>query len=499
VTGRRNRVALLSALALALLFGAAAPVAAAGSISFGDPSASAVFGNGITFSQPVTASGLEARYVEIMITRPGSAGAEVHTIAQVGNITASTFEYSLREQDGHLYPNTRFVARWRVVDTAGGVHVGPQTSVTYIDTRFQWRSATGKLVRVHWYKGDDAFGQRALAISEAGVAKAEELFGVTETEPIDFYVYSDIPAFYGALGPGTRENVGGEALPEIRTLFALITPDQISASWVGIVIPHELTHLVFDTAVHNPYHFPPRWFNEGLAVYLTQGNDPSDRGLVRDAVNAGDIIPLSGLAGQFPTQRDKFGLAYAESVSAIDFLVRRYGSDALVKLVRSYQAGVTDDAAFKGALGVDTGGFNDAWLADIGAREPVTQGPRPDPAGPLPSGWSSSPAPAASGSLTASASPSPSASAAPATGVPAGSGALPPPTLVLAPTPVAPSAPEPGASVTPLVTPGVIAEQPPVTRASNVGLAWLFGALAILLAALGLGLIAFRRHPAEPR
>ena len=54
-------------------------------------------------------------------------------------------------------------------------------------------------------------------------------------------------------------------------MFALITPDQIDESWVDVVMPHELTHLVFDTAVDNPYHFPPRWLNEGLAVYLSQG------------------------------------------------------------------------------------------------------------------------------------------------------------------------------------------------------------------------------------
>ena len=42
-----------------------------------------------------------------------------------------------------------------------------------------------------------------------------------------------------------------------------------------VVVPHELTHLVFDTAVTNPYHFPPRWLNEGLAVYLSEGTSPA--------------------------------------------------------------------------------------------------------------------------------------------------------------------------------------------------------------------------------
>ena len=112
-------------------------------------------------------------------------------------------------------------------------------------------------------------------------------------------------------------------------------------------MPHELTHLVFDTAVKNPYHFPPRWLNEGLAVYLSEGYGDSWRAAVKNAVDDDEIIPLDGLTGQFPTTRDQFFLAYGESVSAVDYLVRTYGQDALVKLVRSYADGVTDDEAFQ--------------------------------------------------------------------------------------------------------------------------------------------------------
>ena len=69
-------------------------------------------------------------------------------------------------------------------------------------------------------------------------------------------------------------------------MFALIGPDDVADPWVGIVIPHELTHLVFDTAVRNPYHFPPRWLNEGVAVYLSEGYTASDRSAVEAAVVA---------------------------------------------------------------------------------------------------------------------------------------------------------------------------------------------------------------------
>ncbi len=355
---------------------------------FGEPTASATWGTGVTFRQPVTLSEPVSR-AEILLSVPGSLGPVVSEVQPPTCCGGATLEYQLHDAASHIVPNTRFTARWRLTTPSGAV-VGPPVSVTYLDTRFDWKTKPGKLVRVHWYQGSDAFGRRALEIGERAVEDAAKLLGVSETEPVDFYIYAGQQPFYDALGPGTRENVGGEAHADIRTMFALITPDEIDASWVGVVVPHELTHLVFDTAVKNAYHFPPRWLNEGLAVYLSEGYTDSWRSGVRAAIGSKSIIPLDGLTGQFPTTRDRFFLAYGESVSAVDYLVRTFGKPALVKLVRSYADGVTDDEAFTRALGIDATAFGAKWLGDLGVEPPVAVGPAPPPAGPLPSGWTGS-------------------------------------------------------------------------------------------------------------
>ena len=49
---------------------------------------------------------------------------------------------------------------------------------------------------------------------------------------------------------------------------------------------------------------------------------------------------------QFPTSAERFYLAYAESVSAVAFLVRENGEEALVRLIQTYADGVSDDEAF---------------------------------------------------------------------------------------------------------------------------------------------------------
>lgn len=366
------------------------PVAAATSwAEFGKPAAESSFTTGVRFSQPVTVGRALAR-VELLLTIADAGGPTVIPLPAPTGTGAMTLTHLLDPAvDGHLLPNTPLAARWRLVsaDDPAVVEIGPEVRLTYVDDRFEWQTEAGALVRVHWYEGTRVFGARALTIGEDAVRKASDLLRVTETDPVDFFVYADQAAFYDALGPGTRENVGGQANAEIRTMFALIPTNQISDPWVGIVIPHELTHLVFDTAAANPYHFPPRWLNEGLAVYLSQGYDTSDRRQVDGAASAGRLIPLDGLTGQFPTSLERFTLAYAESVSAIDYLVRTHGQDPLVSLIRSYAQGRTDDEAFKAALGLDMSAFGAAWLEELGAASPTRYGPQPAPPGPIPPAW----------------------------------------------------------------------------------------------------------------
>jgi hypothetical protein len=460
---------LLVILVTVGLFVSLAPPAAAATLgTFGTPTATSTFEKGVTFSQPVTVNEALDR-VELLVTSADAIGPTVVSLPAPSTGSTTLTHVLDPAKDGHILPNTKMTAQWRLVSAADKtvVELGPEVKVTYADDRFDWKTEAGSLVRVHWYEGSDAFGKRALTIGEDAVKKTSELLGVTESEPIDFYIYADQTAFYDALGPGTRENVGGEAIATIRTLFGLIPAAQIDDAWVGIVIPHELTHLVFDTAAKNAYHFPPRWLNEGVAVYESQGYGGDDRSQVASSARDGSLIPLAGLTGQFPTTGDRFRLAYAESVSAVDYLVRTYGPDALVKLINSYADGLTDDEAFTAAIGVDVGAFGDAWLADLHAKAPTKYGPQPPAAGPVPAAWTGG---------TAAASGAPGGGAA----VAAGSGSVGGPNASGAANP--PGAPAPAST-------GTGASTGPVILV-------VFGVLAVII---GVAILAARarRRPGD--
>ncbi len=420
--------------ALVLLAGLAGPARAA-QTRWGTPTAEAAYGASVTFTQPVTLPSDAAR-VEVLLSLPGVQGPFVSEVRVAPGATELSYAYDAATSG--LLPNTPIEARWRVTLTDGSVEIGPPAKVTYEDTRYPWRTKTGSLVRIHWYEGDDAFATRALRIAENGVKKAADMLGVAETEPIDFYVYADSDGFCSVYGSSGCENVGGFAptQPDIRTLFALIPPDEIDTSWVGVVIPHELTHLVFDTAVSNPYHYPPRWLNEGFADYLSQGFPASYRAELAAGIADGTLLPLESLGEAFPSAglQSRFFLSYAESVSAVKHIIDTYGKASLVRVIRAYKDGVSDDEAFTAGIGKTFAEFEAEWLASIKAAMPRRWGPQSPPPGPVPSAWAvsgASPAPATPGAsvsaapsetgtpvVAASQGPTPSPSAGEATGGP---------------------------------------------------------------------------------
>lgn len=427
VSVARAAVVVLAALVLASFAPAGATLAAGGPATFGKPSGTSSFTDGIDFSQPVTVQ-RDITRAELLLTIGDATGQTVIPALDTPGSGASTLTYHLDPNaDGHLYPGTVISARWRLTGTdPTDVAIGPPLEVRFADDRFDWKTVEGDLVSLHWYDGPTSFGERAARIGDDAVRQAADLLGVKETDPIDLYVYADQDAFYDALGAGTRENVGGAYIPGTRFMFALITPSQIDDSWVGLVVPHELTHLVFETAVDNPYHFPPRWLNEGLAVYLSQGYDALDRGQVEGAAGEGTLIPLDGLIGQFPTSFDRFSLAYAESVSAVDYLIRVHGRPQLISLIRSYADGKTDNEAFSAAVGLDMTDFGSAWMESLGAAAPVKYGPQSPPPGPVPSAWlgDNNGVPGSVGGVGSTAAPNGAPSPAPITGSQEGSSTI---------------------------------------------------------------------------
>jgi hypothetical protein len=119
----------------------------------------------------------------------------------------------------------------------------------------------------------------------------------------------------------------------------------------------------------------PTWLNEGLALYMENDADGSPKGDWPEgsptpteeelAHHRNDLFPLHALHGSFlELSQTDARLAYAESLSATRFLIRRYG---LASLRRLLQMATTTgfEQAFEAVLREPYYQFESAWTASI--------------------------------------------------------------------------------------------------------------------------------------
>jgi hypothetical protein len=88
---------------------------------------------------------------------------------------------------------------------------------------------------------------------------------------------------------------------------------------------HEHVHLSL-----SPYTVPV-WFNEGLAQYEAGTFDLQQKIQLSRALMSGSLMSLWEIEGLYEMPRNKAGLAYAQSVAAVDLLISRYGPALIEK------------------------------------------------------------------------------------------------------------------------------------------------------------------------
>ena len=142
---------------------------------------------------------------------------------------------------------------------------------------------------------------------------------------------------------------------------------RLAVSWaalhdesLGKTLRHEYTHALVHARTRGNV---PTWLSEGLAIASENRDTDDAREVVR---NAGRLIPLHELHGSFltlpPTQ---VALAYAESETAVRYLLARHGEAAVRTLLRR----LGEARAFTMAIQDVTGGtyaeFQSAWMRSL--------------------------------------------------------------------------------------------------------------------------------------
>ena len=133
----------------------------------------------------------------------------------------------------------------------------------------------------------------------------------------------------------------------------------------GALAAHEFAHLSLSHNIGRP---PPRWLDEGFAMYVAdEGQFVSVPDLVL-ATLFGNMIDLAAINEINGFDQKRAQLGYSESYLAFQHLFEYYGPEAVRELCLSLRGGATIDEALMAATGADLNGFQDEVFEVIKMR-----------------------------------------------------------------------------------------------------------------------------------
>ena len=156
-----------------------------------------------------------------------------------------------------------------------------------------------------------------------------------------------------------QEWTGGVAFTRYGTIAIGISPGNLS--WGRRAISHELTHLVIHQMTLNPYSDLPTWLDEGLAMHSEGPLNPQFTSSLNRAIDEDNLISVQSLSSPFSAFTAESYLSYAQSYSLVEFLIREYGKDKMLELLRTFKEGSSYDGALEKVYGFDRNGLNTLW------------------------------------------------------------------------------------------------------------------------------------------
>ncbi|MEN9661243.1 MAG: hypothetical protein RL324_192 [Verrucomicrobiota bacterium] len=219
-------------------------------------------------------------------------------------------------------------------------------------------------------KGDAAiYGTSALAMLNEARTLLVQKYGVDLAKPTYVDVFGDQKDFaVRTFGVPDVAGFLGVCFGRVVTANGPAATVASPANWRA-VLWHEFTHVITLQLTQNKM---PRWLSEGISVYEETRHDPS-WGMrmtpsYRDLIMKGELTPVGSLSAAFlaPKNGEYLQFAYFESFLVVDFVVAKYGQDAIKGILTDLGSGMEINraiAAHTKAIGILEKEF-DAYAKD---------------------------------------------------------------------------------------------------------------------------------------
>ena len=235
----------------------------------------------------------------------------------------------------------------------------------YADNRFPWKDLKDGSLAVHWYNGDQAFGQAALDAARAGLQNINQTIPVSLDAPVDVYIYSTFDDLVSSLTLGGRTWEAGHADPSIGVGMLAVAPGETQSIDLQRLVPHELTHIMLYRSLGEGFNRLPTWLEEGIAAMEELDANPDYASALEAASRNNSLLPFSELCASFPADSGRAYLAFAESQSFVRFLRDTYGATGLVALTRAYADGLDCDLGATRAVGTPLNELDARWRETV--------------------------------------------------------------------------------------------------------------------------------------
>jgi hypothetical protein len=260
---------------------------------------------------------------------------------------------------GVLLPGTDVHYQFAFETASGSRRTTPEQTITYNDTRFDWRSTgTGNAV-AHWTGNDPGVGQAILDETSRALSRMEGEFGIAPDRPLHVYGYLSVADYASAVATGGRNLDYAIAAGATRVYF-LYQQDKLPDALLSL--RREVAKAVFEQRTSNAFAPPPKWLALGFSRYVA-GEDVSaeNQKALTDLAQNDRLLSLKSLGGNLPTSGRERALAQEQALSAVKFLAQTYAPEKVRATLEAFREGSIVDDAFKRGLGNTLDQFETRW------------------------------------------------------------------------------------------------------------------------------------------
>lgn len=210
-----------------------------------------------------------------------------------------------------------------------------------------WQELKGEHF-VIFYLEDAGFAQETLTRAERYYEKIASDLGYSRYDNFwqwdnraKIYIYRNREEFLKATGK--KEWIYGTAIYNERKIISY----RWSKGFFDVLLPHELSHLIFRDFVGFKGNVP-LWLDEGIAQWEEAGRRKWAVHMVRSLIRKKEFIPLAELTRLNLNSENDFTVSaklYAQAVTLVGYLIEKYGPTKFGQFCRALRDGKSMDEA----------------------------------------------------------------------------------------------------------------------------------------------------------